>query len=72
MIIKEKIPSKYKDPFKDTCPNCGAKLQLKRIKKGSFYRRGLRSKVCESCGVAEYDSNPREKAITDGRLDNEL
>jgi len=60
------------DPFKGLCPECGEKLVLKRIKKGGFYRRGLRSKVCTGCGYAEYDSNPREQAIMNGELDDEI
>lgn len=65
-IKKEKEESKI-------CPNCGDKLKLKKIKKQpSQYRRGLRSYICEKCNYAEYDSNEREQAITDGLFDDEL
>jgi C4-type Zn-finger protein len=58
------------DRFKGLCPVCGEELKLKKIKNGrNGYRRSLRSFVCEKCGVAEYDSNPREKGILDGGFD---
>ena len=51
------------------CPNCGQKLKKKVIKKQpNQYKRGVRSFVCEPCGYAEYDSNPREKDITEGLI----
>jgi len=63
------------DHFKELCPECGNKLKLKKILKAkksqALYRRNLRSWVCPDCGYAEYDSNEREQAITDGALDNE-
>jgi C4-type Zn-finger protein len=59
--------------FEGLCPVCGTALKLKRIKKQrNMHRRSLRSRVCEDCGYAEYDSNEREQAITDGIFDDEL
>jgi C4-type Zn-finger protein len=69
--IREIIPDS-KDNFKGICPICGEKLSHKRIKKGGFHRRALKSNACASCGYSEYDSNPREQAITDGVFDDEL
>lgn len=58
---------------KKYCPSCGKEIKLKRIKKSSSqYRRGLRSYICSDCNYAEYDSNEREQAITDGYLDDEI
>ena len=57
---------------KKYCPQCGKEIKLKRIKKSRNYRRGLRSWICYDCNYAEYDSNDREQAITDGFLDNEI
>jgi transposase-like protein len=56
------------DHFEKCCPECGKDLKLKRIKKGGFHRRGLRSWICTDCGYAVYDSNPREKGITEGNF----
>jgi len=51
------------------CPICGNNLKKKIIKKQKTqYRRGLRSFICSECNYSEYDSNPREKAITEGRI----
>ena len=70
--LRDIVPD-TKDDFKNLCPVCGQKLSLKRIKKPiNMHRRSLKSFICPSCGYAEYDSNPREKAITDGILDDEL
>jgi len=71
--VYEVSPSPYNDPFKNICPLCGEKLTLKKIKKQrNIFSRGIRSFECISCGYAEYDSNEREAAITNGNFDNEL
>lgn len=57
---------------KKYCPMCGEEIKLKKIKKAKNYRRGLRSWICTDCNYAEYDSNDREQAITDGYLDDEI
>jgi C4-type Zn-finger protein len=57
---------------KKSCPLCGKKLKSKVIKKGTFYKRGIRSFECIDCGYGEYDSDVREKMILDGYFDEEL
>ena len=59
--------------FEKCCPSCGIKLKLKVIIKGkNRHRRNVKSWICTECNYSEYESNEREKAILEGKFDNEL